>query len=80
MMPTESSTGRSVRVSHRRTLQPEIGSSAFMKKRRAGALPPDTSEAPAFVTCGVYEELVAGPHLRAVTDVAMWVSRSGCET
>jgi hypothetical protein len=51
-----------------------------MKKRRAGALPPDTSEAPAFVTCGVYEELVAGPHLRAVTDVAMWVSRSGCET
>lgn len=36
---TESATGRAVRVSYRPTLQAEIGSSAFMKKRRAGISP-----------------------------------------
>jgi len=80
MMPTESNACRSVRVAHRRTLQPEIGSTSFMKKRRTAASPPDTSEAPAFATGGVYEELVAGPHLRAATDVATWISRPGRET
>jgi formylmethanofuran dehydrogenase subunit E len=35
----EAATGRAVRVSYRPTLQAEIGSSAFMKKRRAGISP-----------------------------------------
>jgi formylmethanofuran dehydrogenase subunit E len=35
----EAATGRAVRVSYRSTLQAEIGSSAFMKKRRAGISP-----------------------------------------
>lgn len=41
---TESGTGRSVRVAYRPTLQPEIGASAFMKKRRAGIAPTDIPE------------------------------------
>jgi len=41
---TEVATGRSVRVSYRPTLQPEIGTSSFMKKRRAGISPSDIPE------------------------------------
>jgi len=42
---TEAGTGRSVRVSYLPTLQPEIGASEFMKKRRAGISPSDIPEA-----------------------------------
>jgi len=41
---TEAATGRSVRVSYRPTLQPQIGASEFMKKRRAGVSPSDIPE------------------------------------
>lgn len=41
---TEASTGRSVRVSYKPTLQAQIAGSEFMRKRRAGVSPTDIPE------------------------------------